>query len=88
MSIEALHIELVAVGASKPDQVRLLIEQCLKEGMVHGPAIRQRLVDLGYNGQFIGIQISKNAGPNPERHRWFKDKNGDYRFHRSSSEDI
>lgn len=87
MSIEALHKALVAAGTSKTEQVILLIEECLRDGMGDGAAIRERLIQLGYNGQFVGIQLSKNAGSNPECHRWLKDKSGDYRLHRSSTEE-
>lgn len=87
MSIRDLKDRLVAAGANKRDQVITLIEECLREGMRDGTAIRQQLIGLGYDGQFVGIQLSKNAGPSPMRHQWFKDENGDYRLHPASTED-
>lgn len=87
MSIRDLKDRLVAAGANKRDQVITLIEECLREGMRDGTAIRERIIELDYNGQFVGIQLRANAGPSPKRHRWFKDENGGYRLHPSSKED-
>lgn len=87
MTLEELRDRLAADRVNKNEQAIVMIEACLDTGIRQGNEIRTKLIKLGFNGRSIGIQLRTNAGLDPERHRWFKDENGDYRLHTGSTED-
>lgn len=81
MSLMDLRDALVASKCGQPDQVTTLIVACLEEGISSGVDIVKTIADMGYKRQFVGLQLSVNAGPNPDRYRWHRTSEGNYRLH-------
>lgn len=81
MNLSPLRDALIASECNKIDQVTTLIEACLDAGISNGPDIVKTIADLGYNRQFVGLQLGVNAGSNPDRHRWYRTSEGEYRLH-------
>lgn len=59
-------------------QVTTLIAACLAEGVHEGRRIVGIVSHLGYNRDYVGIQLKGRLGNNPARHDWQKDANGLY----------
>lgn len=68
-------------GTNQYDRVLTLVEEAILSGISSGSEIVQAIAELGYNEQYVRIQLSKNAGGNPARHRWFKNEANEYRLH-------
>lgn len=81
IDLQPLKDSLVATGGSKWEQVIALISFCLEEGLTDGKEVVRVVSELGYSAQFVGIQLSKNEGSNPDRYRWQKLADGTYRLH-------
>lgn len=81
MNLSDLREALLASNCSQPDQVTTLIVACLEEGMTSGVEIVKTIADLGYNRQFVGLQLGVNTGSNPDRYRWCRTSEGEYRLH-------
>ena len=81
MNLSPLRDALVASECNKLDQVTTLIVCCLEEGISNGPDIVKKIADLGYNRRFVGLQLGVHAGSNPDRYRWYRTSEGNYRLH-------
>lgn len=68
-------------GCTMHDQVRSLIEVCIAEGVTTGADIIAAIAKLGFDRSHVGLWLAKDCGPNAQRHRWFKDRDGFYRLH-------
>ncbi len=72
---------LASAAGNKHHQAAILIEALLSDGPLHGQNIVERAAALGLNRQHVGIILRHDAGPNPKRHRWDRDGDGNYRLH-------
>jgi hypothetical protein len=81
MTLEALRDGLAADGCNKADQVITLITVCIEDGITAGPEILSTVSGLGFNEKYVGIQLSTNAGRNPERYLWVRTAEGPYQLH-------
>ena len=81
MSLHRLKAHLIASGCNKQEQVLTLIEAYLGDGASVGSDIVRTISELGYDGRFVGIQLSKSAGSNPARYLWKKSEDGTYCLH-------
>jgi hypothetical protein len=81
MTLEALRDGLATDGCNKADQVIVLITVCIEDGITAGPEIVSTVSRLGCDQKYVGIQLSKNAGPNTERSRWVRTAEGPYQLH-------
>jgi hypothetical protein len=70
MSLADLH--RILIGTNKHDQVLLLIEDCLAQGIDTGSGIEDALSDFSFHRQHVGMLLRENTGHNPERHRWLE----------------
>ncbi len=64
--------------ANQRDRVIVLIAACIEEGFTEGTRIIGAIARLDFNKQFVGMQLVKNAGNDPTRHRWRKLDDGTY----------
>jgi hypothetical protein len=82
MSLIELDRDLKEAGVSSQyDRVVLLIAEAIRCGTLKGSTIVRTIADLGYNRRYVGMQLSKNEGADPERHHWFKGSDGHYHLH-------
>lgn len=81
IDLRPLNADLIASGSSQPDRVVALIMACLGEDMCQGSAIVRAVSALGYDRRYVGIQLSTNAGLNPDRHLWQRLDDGTYKLH-------
>ena len=81
MSLETLRDLLAADGCNKAEQVITLITVCIENGITAGPEILSTVSGLGFNEKYVGIQLRKNAGRNPERYLWVRTAEGPYQLH-------
>ena len=81
IDLRPLHAGLVASGSNQPDRVIALIMACLGEGMTDGSVIVRAVSAMGYERRYVGIQLSTNAGLNPDRNLWQKLADGTYKLH-------
>jgi hypothetical protein len=81
MSLKALRDTLAANGCNKADQVIALITACIEDGITAGPEVLSTVSALGFNERYVGIQLSTNASPNPERSLWVRTAEGPYQLH-------
>lgn len=72
---------LASAAGNKHHQAVILIEALLSDGPLQGQNIVARAAALGLSRQHVGIILRHDAGPNPERHRWDRDDDGNYRLH-------
>ncbi len=81
IDLRPLNANLVASGSSQPDRVIALIMACLGEDMADGSEIVRAVSALGYDRRYVGIQLSTNAGLNPDRNLWQRSADGTYKLH-------
>jgi hypothetical protein len=65
-------------GPNKNDRAIVLITACISDGVNTGPEILARGVRLGLHPAHVALILSKDAGSNPNRHRWRRDDQGTY----------
>lgn len=68
-------------GCSKHDQVLILIEAYIGEGVTKGSDIIAAISALGFSSRHVGMWLAQGCGPDAKRHSWFKDGDGRYRLH-------
>ena len=81
IDLQPLNADLIASGSNQPDRVMALIMACLGEGMTDGSVIVRAVSALGYDRRYVGIQLSTNAGLNPDRNLWQRLVDGTYQLH-------
>jgi hypothetical protein len=65
-------------GPSKNDRAIVLITACISDGVNTGKEIIARGVRLGLHPAHVALTLNKDAGNNPDRHRWRRDDQGTY----------
>lgn len=65
-------------GSNKNDQVIVLIEGCISEGLNQGKRITGAVASLGFNKRHVGKLLREKTGKDPKRHRWTVDEAGFY----------
>ncbi len=81
IDLQPLNADLVSSGSNQPDRVIALIVGYLGEDITVGSVIVRAVSALGYDRRYVGIQLSTNAGFNPDRHLWQKLADGTYKLH-------
>lgn len=67
-------------GVPMDQQVIILIQACIEAGVHEGKRLTGILHHLGFNRQYVGIQLSRHTDNDSARHRWYKDENGLYQL--------
>lgn len=70
--------DAIAGKCSKRDQVLVLIEACIGDGIITRREIIDTIGSLGYDRIHAVITLNDHAGLDPQRHRWCRDENGHY----------
>ena len=65
-------------NANQYDRVIVLIAACIEEGLTEGKRIVGVIAQIGFDRQFVGIVLTKNAGNDSARHLWRKLDDGTY----------
>lgn len=81
IDLRPLNADLAASGSNQPERVVALIMACLGEDLTDGSTIVRTISALGYNKRHVGIQLSTNAGTNPDRSLWQRLNDGTYKLH-------
>jgi hypothetical protein len=68
-------------GPNKNDRAIVLITACISDGVNTGREIIARGVSLGLDPAHVALILSKDAGSNPDRHRWQRGGDGVYYLH-------
>ena len=68
-------------GTNKHEHVIVGIKACIEHGLVRGRDIIQLLKLTGLNSKHVGLILTQDCGPSPERHHWWRDADGHYHLH-------
>jgi hypothetical protein len=66
---------------NKHDQVTVLIQACINEGVDTRRALADELTSLGYDRALVIVTLNTQVGASPGCCRWWRDEQGRYRLH-------
>lgn len=66
-------------NANQHELVAVLVSATIDTGIVSGADIVSILSARGHNAQHVGIILRHHTGNNPQRHRWNRNEQGEYR---------
>lgn len=72
---------LAVCGPSRNDQFDVVVSACIDVGIKTYEHIFDTATSLGFRESQVRIRLAKGEGPNPERHRWWRDAEGIYHSH-------
>ena len=70
-------LQTIAPGSNRHEQLILMIEACIGEGIDTGLHLVDMLKRLGFNAQHVGMAL---ADHNPHASRWKRSADGIYRL--------